>query len=221
MGIRRVVVVIALLGGFFVPTPSLAAPIRLEFTGSWQFFDPQIDSPDFWSAMNAAGVVQGSPLTLSMLVNDTDTNSDPTRGRYQIRGGEIQFGNVLLALQPSVLDVAPSDIRVLGSSLSGPSAGAYSPFYWQFTNDNSSARVSDDLVSVLSDLQVSPSFLFVGYRAPMQCGICLGIAPQLTLTRVNVVPEPASVALILSGLFVFVVRYRRSLLPRPHTSRHQ
>jgi hypothetical protein len=201
------------VASLLTPIHVSAAPIRLEFSGTWQFFDPQTDAPDFWSAMNASGVFQGSPLTLSLLLSDVDTNADPTRGRYQVHGGEVQFGNALLALQPSVLEVSASDIRVLGSSLGGPAAGAYSPFYWQFTNDHASNRVSDDLLSAIGDLQAFPSFLFVGYRAgPTQCGICLGIAPQLTLTRVDVVPEPASAALLLTGALVFLVRWRRPRL---------
>jgi hypothetical protein len=188
MRVRLLGFAIVLAAGLLTPRTSAAAPVRLEFAGSWRFYDGFFESPvaaDFWNAMNESGVFQGSPLILSLLVHDRDLDPDPTRGLYMVTGS-VHVGAVNLRLQPTYLEVRSGDIILVGS-LVGPRAGSYTPFFFQFGND-SAPVAGDGLISAVAELDANRSFLFVGYQSAV-CGICLGFS-QPILTRMEVHPSP-------------------------------
>ena len=188
MRVRLLGFAIALVGGLLTPTTSAAAPVRLEFAGSWKFYDGFFESPvvaDFWNAMNESGVFQDSPLTLSLLVNDRDLDPDPTRGLYLVTGS-VRVGALNLRLQPTYLEVRSGEMILVGT-LVGPPAGSYAPFFFQFGNDSVPAA-GDDLLSAVAELDPYRSFLFVGYQSAV-CGICLGFS-QPILTKMEAYPRP-------------------------------
>ena len=202
----------------FIPTLALAGPIRLNFSGTWSFFDPQFDNPDFWNAMNASGVFQNSPLSLSLFVNDVDTDPDPNINTYQVSGGQVTVGNVNLAVQPGNLTFSFSQMLMI-AQLSGPAAQSYFPSFFQFGNSSVQGfHPPTGLSSAMAGLQTIPSYMFVGYRSPV-CGLCLGTSAPV-LTSVQAVPEPSALIVIITGiasLFVFNGRRRLALrrVPAP------
>lgn len=199
----------------FVPTLAAAGPIRLNFSGNWAFFDPQFDNPNFWSAMNASGVFESSLVSMSLLVDGTDNNVDPSISSFQVFSGTVAVGNVHVQLQPT------SDLQFSGTSTqwgvslfgkpTGPLVGSYQPSYFQFSNFGSPGALPVDLMSAATLLQNYSSTMFLGYTQPLVCGLCLGTS-EMTLTSVQSVPEPSAALIMLGGVVtLFLLSRRRKL----------
>jgi hypothetical protein len=199
----------AVVGSALTPAAAGAAPLQLRFQGTWGFHDPYDQNPDFWNALNALGVVQGSPLTLSMLVSDADTNPDVNVGTYSVFASELQVGNVTLTAPPTSLEVSGfGDAHMFGTWVGAP-AGSYVPNYMQLSYRGGVPPPSDQLADVLPYLNGWRNDLFIGYTSAT-CVLCLGVS-QVTLTSVQAVPEPGSFAAIAAGLLLLAPsRWRRA-----------
>jgi len=218
MRIRVLPLLVVLVGSLSAPAVSVAAPFLLQFSGNWQFYDPQFDQPEFHSAMNGSGVFEGSPVTLWLLINDGDTNPDPGVGTYSIRGS-IDVGSTHLALSPEHLSFYPGSGELNGwGQLSGPRADGFQPFFWQFQSgpSNPLPGVTDDFSSLIQFFQSARSYnaFYIGYRdGPNNCGLCLGtFNPVLTKVEAQPVPELGPLPLMLTGFFALAARRRKRSL---------
>lgn len=198
---------LALAGSALAPAAASAAPFQLQFQGSWAFYDPYDHQPDFWNAMNALGVVAGSPLTLSMLISDADTNPDLNIGTYSVLASELRVGSVVLTSPPASLQLSAwGDGSMIGTWV-GAAAGSFVPSYMQLSYWGGLPPPSDQLADVLPYLNAWRNSLYIGYSSP-GCTLCLGVS-QVTLTSVQAVPEPRSILALAAGLLVLASRRLR------------
>jgi hypothetical protein len=225
MHLRKCAILLAVLAGVSMPAQSWASPLELTFAGQWQFHDSYLDSPDFWDAMASAGVVQGAPLTLSMLLSDTDLNPDPSVGRYSVLTSEFRIANLVLTAPPDylTLSVDPSSgtttFGSLFSPLQGPAVGPFAPYFFQIF-DYVYPATSDRLADALPYL-ASQAFGTIAYNCPTAysgCGpasMMRGNTP-LTLTSVRQVPEASSMYQLAIGILFLLgfatLRQRHSSL---------
>jgi hypothetical protein len=198
---RSGLISIALLAVVLRAAPSAATPLQVTFSSNWRFNDPYRDTPDFWNAMGSVGIADGTPISVTALIDDVDTNPDPTIGRFAVQRMDVQIGSQ----DYSVLN---PDFGTFGGSflssgaLSGPDTGVWSPFYFQLGPLLSSASVSsDDLLMTLAAINGSPVALFLGWSSP-SCHLCMS-GSQAYLATVERVPEPGTLVLMLGGVFAF------------------
>jgi hypothetical protein len=60
---RAICRALTVAGLLLLARPLAASPITYNFAGQWNFHDPQVDTPDFWAAMNNVGVYNGTAFT--------------------------------------------------------------------------------------------------------------------------------------------------------------
>lgn len=199
------------------PATAVAGMIQLDFSGSWTFFDPYSDSPQFWDDFASAGVFQGTPLSFSMLVDTTDQSPASGIGTYTVRSSRLRVGTVTASVTPWSLGlISGFGVSNLGSgSLTGPPVGSWIPFYFQleFTGLAGAALPADSLMTALPLFNsFSNRIATFGFTQRPGCGICLGTS-NLTLTRVSQVPGPSAVLVVLSGLVALGAARRRLTKP--------
>jgi hypothetical protein len=214
---RRFPVALALAVSLIAPTASIAAPITLNYAGTWQFHDPPSDTPEFHAAMAAYGVIFGAqtPLSFSITIDPTIADSDPnaSSGFYQaaVVGSLLKVGTLSLQCIGSICagpaQVSPSSVRMATSLASLPPlvGGAFAPSFIDFRAESlSSFLTSDSLTSALANVNSWPMpSLMIGFQGipPGGSGLHLG---HSSLTLVSV-PEASTMAMIAFGLLLFLL----------------
>ena len=120
--------------------PLAASPITYNFVGQWNFHDPQVDTPDFWAAMNNVGVYNGTAFTWAMTLDSAvpgevtsdfkinnleytfsanTTSPDPTQGFFwagsmngsTVQGPQLTYRSAISPVLERLLPPRPSKRR--------------------------------------------------------------------------------------------------------------
>ncbi len=205
---------------YAAPATAVAGTIQLDFSGSWSFFDPYQDSPQFWDDFANAGVFQGTPLTFSMLVDTTDLSAAPNVGTYAVRSSTLRVGRVTASVTPWSLGLDGSGASNMGSgALVGPAVGTWLPAYFQFgfSGLQGGALPADNMMAALPLFNsFSTRTAYFGFTQRPGCSLCLA-SSTLTLSRVSQVPGPSAGMALMSGLVALGAVRRR--LTRPGRAR--
>jgi len=219
MKLRRTAITLALslvlLPG--ADTSASAETLKLNFSGTWFFHDPQQDSPDFWNAMASVGVGPGTPVTFSMLVDTVDTNPDSQFGAYAVSGSTVDAGALHLTTLQQTLNLdasglAGTTVGIAGSNAwLGPAVGSWLPSYMQLSTVNgmTAGSQTDDLTALVGDINRFPELLLrIGFQQPGGCGLCMGTS-RLTMVSVQSVPGPAALLVMTVGALIGARTLRR------------
>ena len=212
---RLLVLTIVTSATLFVPGAlASAGPVTVGFSGRWSFHDAAFESPEFHAAMGTYGIVDATPLLLSLTVDDAATSPS---GIYPgaLLTGELTIGSLSYTvgradfrLSQSCVGITCSGAAHLFAHLSGPtlSAGS-STFYPNFIQFDShlSFSSSNSLSSSLASASGWQNpFIFVSFWnqpvIPPQFGSAgdMGIS-ALQFEKVSV-PEPDTLPLIAIAL---------------------
>jgi hypothetical protein len=217
-----VVAIVLLLA---VPSRASASLIQFDFTGGWYFFDPSNHKPEFWSAMAAYGIQVRTPVSFSMVVDDTVKNSSPFPDFFEYRNAIVQMsfqagtmaftagraqmggGGLVASASPWIITAQFSDM---------PSFGGYTPLmidtsYFQFGGGPAPGA----LIPFLSGWNTfSLPGLTLAFSHPSE-------RPQvlfdLQLVGIKTVPAPSALVTLASSLFALMAwfTWRTAIQRRP------
>lgn len=213
---RRLLLVAAtIVGCLSSASLASAAPITLTYSGTWNFYDPIVDLPTFWSALSDYGVTEGTTFSFSMSIDDKaphiggGTYLDAIV-RSEFRAGSLTIGCELAGCSAPAngglggyTQVGPSDF-IAGPGLPGytPISGGFVPSFLFFRA--SPLIGSDSLTEALANSAgwQNPS-LMIGFRdgpnGPGGGGVFLGTSALTFVSKTAPVPEPGSLVLALVG----------------------
>jgi hypothetical protein len=199
---------------FLSARPTDASVVTFNYTGQWSFHDPQQDTPDFWAAMASVGVVPGSEVFWSLMIDAAaaDQNPSPAIGVYNaVLGSTLRVGSLTLTTGPATMSVDLTSgpgffwIGNMGSPVQG-----YAPQYFQLQSFGPWSLPSDALLPALTHIgSGGASGMILGFNNPPRLGSAQyqGLA---TWTLVSVtVPAPSTLPLVAVGLTVFALYRRR------------
>jgi hypothetical protein len=168
-----------------------ASPITYNFAGQWNFNDPQVDTPDFWAAMNNVGVYNGTAFTWSMTLDSAvpgEVTSD-----FKISNLEYTFTANTASPDPTQGFFWAGLMN--GNTLQGPLL-TYLPEFLQYGN-----------VLPVGPLVVGDVgwFVFAFNSSPGSIGSAqFQNNTQVTLRSIEKVPEASTLVALAGGLIAFV-----------------
>jgi len=198
---------------FMSATPADAAVITLNYSGQWGFNDPQMDTPEFWAVMASVGVVPGSDVLWSLMIDDAAADQNPNPGGIYdaVLGSTLRLGSLTLTTGPATLSLDLTSgpgffwIGNMGSPVQG-----YAPQYFQLQSFGPWSLPSDALLPALTQIGSGPgvSAMILGFNNPPSLGSAQyrGSA-GLTLVSYTV-PTPSTLSFVAVGITVFGL-YRR------------
>jgi hypothetical protein len=216
VAMRHVIAVITLL--IAASSSAAAAPVTLNFQGSWTFYDLPSETPDFYEAVGLHGITDGTPIEFSLTFDSSAPDSEPSpdHGVYYnaVLGGSFTAGSLSYAIGPGALELSRSDcgggacpgemhafLPLLGPTLFGGGTAFPSNFV-QFNQGFNTLLTSDSLGAALADSSVwSDMRLITGFGSTTfgRCPCYMGTS-QLTPANIDV-PEPSAL-IMMSGAFV-------------------
>lgn len=200
----------AVVGLLAVPGATYASPITYNFDGQWLFHDPQVDTPDFWAAMNSAGVYNGTAFTWSMTLDSAvpgEVTSD-----FKISNLEYTFNTNTLSPDPTQAFSFAGLMN--GSPIQGPLL-TYFPEYLQFQNGGFGANPT----SVPLAVGDTGWFVFAFNQSPTFVGLAqFQNSSVVTLRSIEKVPEASTLVALVGGLMALVPFSRALRRRQAHTA---
>ena len=191
---------LTVVGVLLLPRPMAASPITYNFVGQWNFHDPQVDTPDFWAAMNNVGVYNGTAFTWAMTLDSAvpgEVTSD-----FKISNLEYTFSANTASPDPTQGFFWAGSMN--GSTIQGPQL-TYLPQFLQYGNVLPAGPL------VVGDMAW---FVFAFNSSPGLIGSAqFQNNTQVTLRSIEKVPEASTLVALASGL-IALIPFSRALRRR-------